>query len=131
MVSSIAGCPSPLVWSRASTVLSTILSSNKEPRRGPQVPLGFPACQQSCSPSLLLVQHVLARTGTVQSPWVLAHIAAGFLHISLRLFVLAGSIMHIFSDETISRVLINCLDLVFLSKLLQRHNSFFILVIWL
>ena len=38
--------------------------------------------------------------------------------------------MHIFSDETISRVLINCLDLVFLSKLLQRHNSFFILVIW-
>ena len=31
---------------------------------------------------------------------------------------------------TISRVLINCLDLVFLSKLLQRHNSFFILVIW-
>ena len=66
----------------------------------------------------------------VQSPWVLAHIAAGFLHISLRLFVLAGSIMHIFSDETISRVLINCLDLVFLSKLLQRHNSFFILVIW-
>lgn len=37
--------------------------------------------------------------------------------------------MHTFSDETISRVLINCLDFVNNLEIL-RHNSFFILVIW-